>query len=246
MELSEPRRALATMLKANALSKSYGSSDALCNLNLSVEPGEVVGLLGANGAGKSTTLNIFLGFVAPSSGSASVGGIDVVRDPVGARARIAFVPEVVALYPHLSGLENVDYFVRLTGREDPQRADLLKALATVGLPAAAADRRASTYSKGMRQKVALAIALARRAEALLLDEPLSGLDPSAANEFVASVRDAGDRGMAVLMATHDVFRAKECAHRVGILKGGRLVDLRSTDSLSGAQLEELYLEHMRS
>jgi len=246
MELHSLDRGTLPVLKACALTKRFGSSVALEGLDLAVGRGEVVGLLGANGAGKTTTLNLFLGFVEPTSGTASVGEVDVAQDPVAARARIAYVPEVVALYPHLSGLENLDYFVRLGSKRVHSRSALLDTLAQVGLPKVTAERRASTYSKGMRQKVALSIALARGADALLLDEPLSGLDPAAANDFVESIRRASESGLAVLMATHDVFRAKECAHRVGILKAGRLVDLRSTDSLTGSELERVYLQHMRS
>lgn len=203
-------------------------------------------LLGANGAGKTTTLNLFLGFTQPTSGRALVGGVEVARQPAATRSRLAYVPEVVALYPHLTGLENLDYFVRLGGRAPAGRGELEQALAAVGLPAEAFGRRARTYSKGMRQKVALAIALACRAEALLLDEPLSGLDPAAANDFVATLRRAASGGLAVLMATHDVFRAKDCAARVGILKRGRLIELRATAGMSGAELERLYLDHMQA
>lgn len=233
------------MLRAEALTKSYGTAVALQGLDLAVGAGEIVALLGANGAGKTTTLNLFLGFTQPTSGRALVGEVEVARQPAAARSRLAYVPEVVALYPHLTGLENLDYFVRLGGRAPAGRGELERALAAVGLPAEAFGRRARTYSKGMRQKVVLATALARRAEALLLDEPLSGLDPAAANDFVATVRQAASRGLAVLMATHDVFRAKDCAGRVGILKQGRLIELRETAGMSGAELERLYLDHMK-
>jgi ABC-2 type transport system ATP-binding protein len=234
------------MLRAEALTKRYGPAIALEGLNLEVVSGEIVALLGANGAGKTTTLNLFLGFLSPSSGRAWVGDIEVAKQPAAARARLAYVPEVVALYDHLTGLENVEYFVRLGGGPTPRRSELEDSLMACGLPREAFGRRAVAYSKGMRQKVALAIALARRAQALLLDEPLSGLDPAAANDFVGTLRLAGERGLAVLMATHDVFRAKECARRVGILKGGRLIELRDTAGLSGSELEQLYLHHMKT
>lgn len=232
------------MLQAKSLSKAYGSHVALHPLDLEVRSGEVLCLLGANGAGKTTTLNLLLGFLEPTAGAAYVDGIEVAKDPAGARARLAYVPEVAALYPHLSSRENFHYFVRLSGAErDPREAESL--LAKVGFPTEALDRRAGALSKGMRQKVVLAIALARGAKALLLDEPLSGLDPSAANDFVRTLRAASDEGVAVFMATHDVFRAKDCATRVGILKSGRLAGMLETAGLAGAEIERIYLEHMR-
>jgi ABC-2 type transport system ATP-binding protein len=170
----------------------------------------------------------------------------VAKEPREARRRIAYIPEQVSLYRNLSGLENLAYFAALSGGSNGSADDrgLLGCLDQAGLPREAARRRASTYSKGMRQKVGIAIALARRARALLLDEPTSGLDPQAANEFTGLVRGLAERGVAVLMATHDLFRAKEVGHRVGIMKRGRLVATLPTAGLDPAQLERLYLEHM--
>ncbi len=230
-------------LRAENLTKEFRGNRALNALNLSVGKAEIVCLLGANGAGKTTTINLFLGFLEPTSGAALVDGVDVAADARQARAKLGYVPEQVSLYPLLSGLENLDYFVRLgDGRADE---DYLRSLFDrVGLDQSAADRRVGAYSKGMRQKVGLAIALAKSAKALLLDEPLSGLDPGAANEFSHLLRRLADDGAAVLMATHDLFRAKEIADRIGIMKSGVLVDELSPDSLDQAALEQIYLNHM--
>ncbi|CAK9039504.1 Probable ABC transporter ATP-binding protein NosF [Durusdinium trenchii] len=170
--------------------------------------GEIVCLLGANGAGKTTTINLFLGFLEPSSGGAFVNGLNVGQAPLETKKHLAYIPEQVALYPQLSGMENLDYFLRLSGIRK-SRIQLISILKEAGLDEKATSRRASSYSKGMRQKVGIAIALAKNAKALLLDEPLSGLDPSAANALCVSLRRLRDEGRAILMATHDVFRAKE-------------------------------------
>ena len=231
------------MLQATELSKSYNGHAALDKLNLTVEAGEVFCLLGANGAGKTTTINLFLNFVAPSGGSATVDGLDVVRHPLETKRRLAYIPEQVTLYRHLTGLENLEYFAGLSG-ETHAPARLLEFLEEAGLPQEAARRRVSGYSKGMRQKVGIAVALAKNARALLLDEPTSGLDPQASNEFSHLLRKLSHGGVAILMATHDLFRAKEVGTRVGLMRAGRLRVQMRADELSHADLERLYLEHM--
>jgi ABC-2 type transport system ATP-binding protein len=237
-------RLMAAMLAAKDLTKRYNGVVALDALNLTVEPGEVFCLLGANGAGKTTTINLFLNFIEPTSGSASINGLDVSANPLETKKYVAYIPETVMLYRNLSGLENLEYFAALAGRPDYLRGELLNFFKRVGLPEDAADRRVGTYSKGMRQKVGIAIALAKGAKALLLDEPTSGLDPKASNEFSDLLRQLSAAGVAVLMATHDLFRAKESGTRVGIMKHGKLVAVHGTGEFSHADLERIYLEHM--
>lgn len=232
------------MLTATNLSKCYNDVIALDSLNLTVQPSEVFCLLGANGAGKTTTINLFLNFIQPTSGMATINDIDVTQQPLETKKYVAYIPETVMLYRNLSGLENLEYFSALAGRPDYTRAQLLEFFRHVGLPDGAPDRRVGTYSKGMRQKVGIAIALAKGAKALLLDEPTSGLDPKASNEFSDLLKRLSGDGVAVLMATHDLFRAKESGTRVGIMKHGRLVAVHDTAEFSHADLERLYLEHM--
>lgn len=232
------------MLEARNLSKRYNGQTALADLTLRIPPGEVFCLLGANGAGKTTTINLFLNFIQPSAGTALIAGQDVTKHPLETKKVIAYIPEQVMLYRHLTGLENLEYFSALAGHDAYSRADLLQFFAEVGLDADAADKRVSTYSKGMRQKVGIAIALAKRARALLLDEPTSGLDPKAANEFSRLLDRMSADGVAILMATHDLFRAKESGTRVGIMKHGRLVSTLETRDIGHADLERIYLEHM--
>ena len=232
-------------LRLDAVRKDFGDRHALDELSIAIAPGEVYALLGPNGAGKTTTLNLILGFLQPEAGRIEVAGIDVGRDPLGARAKIAYLPETVMLHPSLSAIENLTYFALLGGRriDAAQARDLLS---EAGLQPEAHARRAAGFSKGMRQKVGLAIALAKNAQLLLLDEPTSGLDASAANDLSQGVRAAAQRGIAVLMATHDLYRVKDVAHRLGILRAGRLLAQRLTAELSAAQIEALYLELLAS
>ena len=244
MQTTESRAGHTPLLEARGLSKDYGDTRALDSLDLAIAPGEVYCLLGPNGAGKTTTINLFLGFVAPSGGQALVSGLDVSTHDRETKQQLAYIPEQVMLYRNLSGLENLEYFAALGGRGSLGRGRLADILVEAGLERDAVGRRVSDYSKGMRQKVGIAIAMAKEAAVLLLDEPTSGLDPKASNEFSALVERLRERGVAVLMATHDLFRAKDTGTRVGIMRYGRLVTELSTDEIGHADLERIYLEHM--
>ena len=234
------------MLKAVELSKNYNGAVALDSLNLNIEAGEVYCLLGANGAGKTTTINLFLNFVDPSGGQALINGLDVTREPLETKKFLAYIPEQVNLYKNLSGLENLEYFTSLAGKTGYSKDELRQFLIDSSLQADAIDNRVSTYSKGMRQKVGIALAVAKKAEVLLLDEPTLGLDPSASNEFSELLTNLSKQGVAILMATHDLFRAKETGTRIGIMKHGKLVAEMSTDEIGHADLEKIYLEHIRN
>lgn len=233
------------VISAQGLSKRFGDVKALDDVSLAVAGGSILALLGANGAGKSTTVHLLLGLMTPSAGTAVIDGHDVTAEPLRARRAAAYVPDRLALYPHLTGLENLAYFHRAGAEAPKSAAELAAVLTRVGLDDGAQRRRAATYSKGMCQKVGLAIALAKAARALLLDEPLSGLDPKAANEFCALLRELADGGTAILMATHDLFRAHELADEIGMMKGGRLVEQLQRQDVGAAELEKLYLERMR-
>jgi ABC-2 type transport system ATP-binding protein len=231
------------MLEAHNLTKSYNGAVALDSLNLQIAPGEIFCLLGANGAGKTTTINLFLNFIPPTSGRASIAGLDVVQHSLETKKHLAYIPEQVMLYRNLTGIENLEYFTALAGGKHT-REHLLGFLQEAGLPAEAAEKRVGTYSKGMRQKVGIAIAIAKKAKVLLLDEPTSGLDPKAANEFSELLKKMSGSGSAILMTTHDLFRAKESGTRVGIMKHGKMVATLRTEELGHADLERIYLEHM--
>lgn len=233
------------MISIHNLTKVFGEHTALQNLNITVEEGEIFCFLGANGAGKTTTINLLLGFLEPTEGDAYIDGKSLLTDPVSTRTNTAYIPEQVALYPELTGLENLEFFSKLAGKMHDQ-AFLITCLENAGLAAEFHNKPSSTYSKGMRQKVGIAIAIAKEAKVLLLDEPLSGLDPKAANEFCQLLKRLKQDGVAILMATHDLFRAKEVGDRLGIMKGGLLLETLVTSEVSLAEIEKTYLQHMHA
>ncbi|MFD1787056.1 ABC transporter ATP-binding protein [Sphingomonas floccifaciens] len=202
---------------------SYGSHRVLDGLSLKIPGGEIYALLGGNGAGKSTTLSALLGFVRVDTGTVRVGGVDPADESDAARRRIAYLPENVALYEHLSAIENADYLLSLSGTPR-SRNQIVEALAAAGLQDRAFDQRLGGFSKGMRQKVAIAVALLREVPVLLLDEPTSGLDPRATADFNTLLHDVRRRGTAVLMVTHDLLSAADVADRIGFLERGRITD----------------------
>ena len=230
-------------LNIDRITRRFGQRTALDGLSLTLKAGEVYALLAPNGAGKTTTLNLILGFLQADSGSIHVCGEAVGKDGVQTRRSIAYLPEQVAIYPELSGVENLRYF-SLLASINLDDTTLRRLLTESGLRPEAHDQQARNYSKGMRQKVGIAIAMARDAKLLLLDEPTSGLDPLAASELSGILRAAAGRGVAILMATHDLYRIKECATRVGVLHAGRIereIDPQTTDY---AALEQVYITEL--
>lgn len=213
---------MTTPLEARSLSLSREGNAVLDGVSFAVAKGEIYALLGGNGAGKSSTLLTFLGFLNPSGGVALVNGSSVAADVAAARSAIAYLPEAASLYGHLTAYENLDYFLDLA-RKPVGRAEVDAALDRVALPQEARSRRLESYSKGMRQKAAIALALLRETPILLLDEPTSGLDPVAIDEFHDLVKDLASGGQTILMVTHDVYGACQVADRVGLLRGGKLV-----------------------
>jgi ABC-2 type transport system ATP-binding protein len=237
----------AVILKADDLSMRYEDGVlALDHLNLTVRAGEVYCLLGANGAGKTTTINLFLGFIPPTTGRCLINGIDVARDPLEAKRHVAFVSENVMLYGNFTARQNLDFFARLGGKPRLAREQSYQVMRRVSLQEKAFEQRVKTFSKGMRQKLGIAIAVIKDAAAILLDEPTSGLDPKAAEEFQDILRELKAEGKAILMSTHDIFRAKEIGDRVGIMKEGRLVMERTRAELQVEDLVKIYIDYMKS
>ncbi len=231
------------MIQIQNASISFKGHLAVQNLNLQVKEGEILGLLGANGAGKSTTINMLLGFLPPDSGSVKIADKETFKNAANVRQLIGYIPENVNLYPYLSGLENLDYFCKLAGLKYSEN-ELSQFLTACGLDKEAHHKRIEAYSKGMRQKVGIAIAYAKKAKVYLLDEPASGLDPLASNELSELLKKLAAEGATILMASHDIFRVREVCHRIGILKHGELVKELRSDEVSANELEQLYLEYM--
>ncbi|HOF82722.1 MAG TPA: ABC transporter ATP-binding protein [Candidatus Aminicenantes bacterium] len=241
--MNEPK----LLLKADDLSKRYEDGVlALDHLNLSVRAGEVYCLLGANGAGKTTTINLFLNFIPPTTGTCFINGVDVTKDPLEAKKHVAFVSENVMLYGNFTARQNLDFFAKLGGKPNLTRDDYYRVMRRVSLQEKAFEQRVKTFSKGMRQKLGISIAIIKNAPAILLDEPTSGLDPKAAAEFQDILAELKDEGKAILMSTHDIFRAKDIGSRVGIMKEGRMVMERTREELQTEDLVKIYIDYMKS
>ncbi len=229
------------VLEAAGLCKQYNGTAALTNLNLSIDKGEVFCLLGQNGAGKTTTINLFLGFTKATSGKATINDVEVMPNNLATKKFVAYIPEVVQLYGNLTGVENLDFFSRLAGFRYSKEL-LTGFLTKSGLQAEAHGKRLSTFSKGMRQKVGIAIALAKNADVILMDEPTSGLDPKATAEFTQICKELAADGKTIFMATHDIFNAVNVGTRIGIMKQGTLVHTVYTTDITAGALQQLYLE----
>jgi ABC-2 type transport system ATP-binding protein len=188
---------------------------------------------------------MLLGFLSPDSGTVKINELDTFHKAQEVRKLIGYIPENVNLYPYLSGIENLDYFCRLAGMKYAKN-ELQNFLATCGLQAEAHYKKVSEYSKGMRQKVGIAIAYAKKAKVYLLDEPASGLDPFASNELSELLKKLAAEGATILMASHDIFRVREVCRRIGILKKGTLVKVIRSEEVSANELEKLYLEFMKN
>jgi ABC-2 type transport system ATP-binding protein len=233
------------MLEAINLTKTYEDGLlALDHLTLKVEPGEIFCMFGANGAGKTTAINLFLNFIPPSEGTALIEGIDVVKEPLRSKDYLAFVSENVMLYANFTAFQNLDYFTKLAGKRGLTKVDYAKALKSVGLQDEAFEMRTKNFSKGMRQKLGIAIALVKDAPNVLLDEPTSGLDPQSGREFLKILLQMRDQGKSIFMSTHDIFRAKLIADRVGFMRKGRMVMMKTRKELEGEDLTELYIQYM--
>jgi ABC-2 type transport system ATP-binding protein len=232
------------MLEAINLTKRYEDGVlALDHVSFSVSPGKIYAMLGANGAGKTTAINIFLNFIDPTEGEARIDGIATHKEPLRAKEKVAYVSENVMLYTNFTAVQNLDFFARLGGKH-LSRNDYRDVLLRVGLQEEAHHKRLKRFSKGMRQKCGIAVAILKDAPAILLDEPTSGLDPKAGFEFLALLASLRDEGRAILMSTHDIFRAKEIADTIGIMNRGRLVMQKTQSELAGEKLEQLYIQHV--
>ncbi|WP_053982031.1 ABC transporter ATP-binding protein [Marinagarivorans algicola] len=217
------------MLQADSLHIKRANRAALNGINFHVNSGEIYALLGGNGAGKSTTLLSFLGFLKPSQGQVRVKGIEVKSNIAAARKVMTYLPESASLYDHMNAYENLKYFLQLAKRHVTE-SDIQHALNRVSLNQDSWKIKLRDYSKGMRQKVAIALSILRDTDILLLDEPTSGLDPAAIDEFHALIRDLANNGKAILMVTHDVYGACQVAERIGLLRDGQLVGEFSSHS----------------
>lgn len=232
-------------LEAVNLTKRYEDGVlALDHVSFAVNRSQIFAMLGGNGAGKTTAINLFLNFIEPTDGEARINGFVAHREPLLAKQHVAFVSENVMLYPNFTAIQNLDFFARLGGRRDLSRDDYRDVLLRVGLPEDVHTKRLKGYSKGMRQKCGIALAIVKDAPAILLDEPTSGLDPKAGRDFIDLLKSLRADGKAILMSTHDIFRAKELADVVAIMDQGKIIMQQSADEFAGKDLECLYMQYM--
>ena len=215
-------------ISTRALTKHYGTVEALTDLSLEVRQGEIFGFLGPNGAGKSTMIRTLLGFLHPTSGGASVLGMDVVTESVEIRRLTGYLPGGIALYDSLSGEEVLDYLVDLQGREPHRRAELCDRLE---LPASVLKRKVRDYSRGMRQKIGVVQALQHDPELAILDEPTEGLDPLMQHAFYRILDDLRREGRTVFFSSHVLSEVERLCDRVAIIRAGRLMALHSVSDL---------------
>jgi ABC-2 type transport system ATP-binding protein len=210
------------------LTKSYSGVDALSDLSLTVERGSIYGFLGPNGAGKTTTIRLLMGFIEPSRGRAEMFGRDSWRDGVRARSHVGYLVQSDALFPELSGEDQLRFAEKLSGRGAPLRAGLLEMLE---LSQADLERKLRTYSKGMRQKLALIAAAQHDPELLILDEPTDGLDPLIQRAFESHLLERHAAGRTVFMSSHDLGEVDRLCETVAIVRAGRLVQEASIQAL---------------
>ena len=210
------------VIEARGLLKLYGATRAVDAIDLSIRRGEIFGLLGPNGAGKTTTILMMLGLTETSGGTVRVLGFDPVRQPLEVKRRVGYLPDAVGFYDYLTARENLRYTARLLAisRRDAEKR-ILDALESVQL-GAVADKRVSTFSRGMRQRLGIAEIVMKKAEVAILDEPTSGLDPHATYELLEMIRELKRAGVAVLLSSHLLDRVQSVCDRVALFNNGKI------------------------
>jgi ABC-2 type transport system ATP-binding protein len=217
---------MTAVIQTEKLTKSYGTHRGIIEVDLEVNEGEAFGFLGPNGAGKTTMIRTLLDHIRPTSGRATMFGIDTTVDPVAIHKRLGYLPGEFVLYDKLTGGQTLEYFANLRGGVDRQyQADLISRLEVDP------SRKFREYSKGNKQKIGLIIALQHRPDLLLLDEPTSGLDPLIQQEFYAVIREAKAAGRTVFLSSHILSEVEKTCDRVGIIRDGRLARVARTDAL---------------
>ena len=231
------------IIQLRELSRDFDGRPALTEVTCSVSAGQIYGLLGPNGAGKTTLLKILAGLLVPTSGAASICGLDVEGDRQRAQALVGSLIETPVFYDHLSAADNLSIHLAYMGVE----GDIPGTLARAGLEGVG-DKPAGRFSLGMRQRLALARAMVHRPRVLLLDEPLNGLDPIAIGECRGLFRDLAEEGAALIVSSHILSEVEQTAHRVGVLSGGRLVlegDMEALKKAHPRDLEEFLVSYMK-
>jgi ABC-2 type transport system ATP-binding protein len=235
---AEPMGTPQAVIATDALTKHYGSVEALVDLTLDVPPGENFGFLGPNGAGKSTMIRTLLGFLHPTRGSATVLGLDVVADSVEIRRRTGYLPGGIALYDALSGADALEYLAALQDRGSSMREELCERLQ---MPASVLRRRVRDYSRGMRQKIGVIQALQHDPGLAILDEPTEGLDPLMQHAFYALMDDQRAKGRTIFFSSHVLSEVERICDRVAIIRSGHLMALQNVEELLARRKKKVEL-----
>ncbi len=241
------------MISIKELSKSYnrGEIKAVENLNLEVKPGEIFGFLGPNGAGKTTTIKMMVGLLKPDQGSVSIGGFDIKNDPLEVKKRIGFVPDQPEVYEKLTGLEYLDFMADTYGVSREKRLERMEELLEKFQMENAVFDLIQSYSHGMRQKIILIGSLLHDPEVIIMDEPLTGLDPKSSHALKEMMREKCQEGKIMFFSTHVLEVAEKFCHRVGIINKGELIALGTLGELQNqakrkSSLENIFLELTKS
>ncbi len=234
------------VIQAAGLTKQYGHFTAVDHIDLNVRKGEVYGMLGPNGSGKTTAILMLLGLTEPTAGSVSVLGYDPVRQPLSVKARVGYLPDSVGFYEGLTAWENLHYIARLNGLARPAAQERIdQSLDRVGL-ADAAHQQVGTFSRGMRQRLGLADLLLKQPELIIMDEPTLGLDPEAARRFLQFIKELKDDGITVLLSSHLLHQVQVVCDRVGLFRNGRIVLEGPVDQLALLVLGGAFRIHVRA
>ncbi len=237
---------MSAVIETEGLTKKYGEVVAVQDLNLRLEAGEVFGLLGPNGSGKTTTILMLLGLTEPTSGVARVLGLDPLRRPLEVKRRAGYLPDSVGFYDELTARENLRYTARLNAIPRPEVETRIDGVLTrMGLRDVG-DRLVSTFSRGMRQRLGLADVLLKRPQVAILDEPTMGLDPAAAHEFLEMIRGLKAEGLTVLLSSHQLDQVQAVCDRVGLFSRGRLVLEGTVEALSRQVIGGAYRIHVEA
>lgn len=231
-----------TIIETKQLCKDYGEVTAVRDLNLSIRQGEVFGLLGPNGAGKTTTTLMLLGLTEPSSGWALIDGHDCTREPLAVKRLVGYLPDAVGFYPDLTGRENLRFTGRLNGLSNAIcESRINQLLERVGM-SEAADRKAGTYSRGMKQRLGIADVLMKDPKVIIMDEPTLGIDPEGMRILLQLIRElAREDGRTILISSHQLYQVQQICDRVGIFVHGQLIACGNVEEL-GRQLENQGLQ----
>jgi len=227
------------IIQLKGLTKCYGKKKAVDGLNLEISKGEIFGLLGPNGAGKTTTILMMLGLTEPTAGTVHVSGYNATRDPIAVKRVVGYMPDSVGFYDNMTAMENLLYIARLNGLPNHEiRKKTMETLALVGL-AGDCNKKTSTFSRGMKQRLGLADVLIKEPSVIILDEPTLGIDPTGVREFLALIKQLSrQQGITVLISSHHLHHVQQVCDHVGIFVNGKLEAEGTIDTLSGSLMND--------